>query len=62
MNTENKLDQLRRDIREGLESGDPTPWNMDEFLQEARRRHVVLKNMTAKSPERDLPVPSEFQP
>ncbi|MFW5641073.1 MAG: type II toxin-antitoxin system ParD family antitoxin [Thermodesulfobacteriota bacterium] len=43
INQEKKLELLRRDIREGLESGDPTPWNMDEFLQEARRRRVALK-------------------
>jgi len=40
---ENKLDQLRRDIREGLESGDPAPWDMDDFLQEARRRRLAAK-------------------
>jgi Arc/MetJ-type ribon-helix-helix transcriptional regulator len=40
---EKKLELLRRDIREGLESGDPTPWNLDEFLQEVRRRRMALK-------------------
>jgi len=33
-----KLNQLRQDIREGLESGDSTPWDADEIKREGRRR------------------------
>lgn len=32
-----KLEQLRRDIEEGLSSGDAEPWNADELKHEARR-------------------------
>jgi len=33
-----KLEQLRRDIREGLESGEPTPWNPEEIKRQGRQR------------------------
>jgi antitoxin ParD1/3/4 len=33
-----KLKQLRRDLREGLESGPATPWNVDEVKRAGRRR------------------------
>ncbi len=33
-----KLDQLRQDIREGLNSGSPIPWNAAEVKKEARKR------------------------
>ncbi|GAB4358723.1 MAG: type II toxin-antitoxin system ParD family antitoxin [Methylohalobius sp. ZOD2] len=33
-----KQEQLRRDIREGLESGEATPWDLEEFKREARIR------------------------
>ncbi|MFH1135539.1 MAG: type II toxin-antitoxin system ParD family antitoxin [Pseudomonadota bacterium] len=36
-----KLDQLRRDIREGLESGEPTPWDPEEIKREGRRIRAV---------------------
>ncbi|MGV8075351.1 MAG: type II toxin-antitoxin system ParD family antitoxin [Syntrophobacteraceae bacterium] len=32
-----KLDTLRQDIREGLTSGDPTPWNPEEIKTEGRK-------------------------
>jgi len=35
-----KLEQLRQDIREGLSSGEPTPWNPEEIKQEGRKRRV----------------------
>jgi antitoxin ParD1/3/4 len=35
-----KLEQLRQDIREGLNSGEPTPWNPEEIKQEGRKRRV----------------------
>ncbi len=33
-----KLEHLRQDIRDGLNSGDPTPWNAEEIKQEGRKR------------------------
>lgn len=33
-----KLKQLRRDLREGLESGPAAPWNMEEVRRAGRRR------------------------
>jgi antitoxin ParD1/3/4 len=33
-----KLEQLRQEIREGLDSGTATPWSPDEAKQEGRRR------------------------
>ena len=36
-----KLDQLRQDIREGLESGEPTPWNSEEIKLAGRERRAA---------------------
>ena len=36
-----KLEQLRQDIRDGLNSGEPTPWNPNEIKQEGRRRRAA---------------------
>lgn len=36
-----KLDQLRQDIRDGLSSGDRTPWNPDEIKKEGRKRRAA---------------------
>ncbi len=33
-----KLERLRQDIREGLESGPATPWNVAEMKQDGRKR------------------------
>jgi antitoxin ParD1/3/4 len=33
-----RLEQLRQDIREGLESGPAKPWNMTELKREGRKR------------------------
>jgi antitoxin ParD1/3/4 len=43
-----KLDQLRQDIREGLDSGAPTPWDAEEIKREGRRRRAAR---AAFSPE-----------
>lgn len=40
-----KLEQLRQDIREGLDSGEPTPWDTAEIKREGRQRRA------ASSPE-----------
>ena len=39
-----KLEQLRQDIRDGLNSGDPTPWNPEEIKQEGRKRKAARAN------------------
>jgi antitoxin ParD1/3/4 len=36
-----KLDQLRQDIREGVESGPATPWDPDEIKREGRARRAA---------------------
>ena len=36
-----KLDQLRQDIREGVESGPATPWDPDEIKREGRARRTA---------------------
>lgn len=40
-----KLEQLRQDIGEGLDSGEPTPWDAAEIKREGRQRRA------ASSPE-----------
>ena len=35
-----KLAQLRQDIRDGLNSGDPTPWDAEEIKSEGRKKRV----------------------
>jgi antitoxin ParD1/3/4 len=39
-----QLDRLRRDIREGLDSGPARPWNMAEVKREGRK---LLKSRSA---------------
>ncbi|MGO8974714.1 MAG: type II toxin-antitoxin system ParD family antitoxin [Steroidobacteraceae bacterium] len=41
-----KLDQLRQDIREGLESGPATPWDPEEIKREGRARRDARKAST----------------
>jgi antitoxin ParD1/3/4 len=36
-----KLEQLRQDIRDGLNSGDPTPWNPEEIKREGRKSRAA---------------------
>ncbi|MBA4391680.1 MAG: type II toxin-antitoxin system ParD family antitoxin [Syntrophus sp. (in: bacteria)] len=36
-----KLEQLRQDIRDGLSSGEPTPWNPKEIKQEGPKRRAA---------------------
>lgn len=35
-----KLEQLRQDIRAGLDSGDPTPWDAEEIKRDGRKRRA----------------------
>ncbi len=39
-----KLEQLRQDIREGLNSGEATPWDPEEIKQEGRKRRAARVN------------------
>jgi len=39
-----RLDRLRQDIREGLNSGAPTPWDPEEIKQEGRKRRAARTN------------------
>jgi antitoxin ParD1/3/4 len=36
-----KLEHLRRDIREGLESGPATPWHVEQMKREGRKQLVA---------------------
>ena len=36
-----KLEQLKRDIQEGLNSGEPTPWDPEEIKREGRKRRAA---------------------
>ena len=38
---ETNLIQLRQDIQDGLDSGEPTTWNPDEVKQEGRKRRAA---------------------
>lgn len=39
-----KLEQLREDIRDGLNSGEPTPWEAEEIKREGRVRRARRVN------------------
>ncbi len=39
-----KLEQLRQDIRDGLNSGEPTPWNPEEIKREGRQKRAARAN------------------
>ncbi len=39
-----KLEQLRQDIRDGLDSGEPTPWDPEEIKQEGRKKRAARMN------------------
>lgn len=36
-----RLEALRQDIREGLNSGEPTPWDAEEIKSEGRARRAA---------------------
>lgn len=36
-----KLEQLRGDIQEGIDSGDPTPWDPEDIKREGRKRRAA---------------------
>ena len=39
-----KLEQLRQDIRDGLNSGEPTPWDPEEIKRAGRQRRDARVN------------------
>ena len=39
-----KLEQLRQDIRDGLNSSEPTPWDAEEIKREGRKRRASRAN------------------
>ena len=39
-----KLEQLRQDIRDGLNSGEPTPWDPEEIKRAGRKRRADRVN------------------
>lgn len=43
-----EIDYLRKAWKEGIESGPSEPWNLQEFLSEARARKAKAKNGKAK--------------
>jgi antitoxin ParD1/3/4 len=42
-----KLDQLRQDIRDGINSGEPTPWSAEEIKRDGRKRRASRVNHEA---------------
>lgn len=40
---EMKIEELRREIRKGLESGPGTPWNLDDFLERTHTGRTARK-------------------
>lgn len=42
-----RLQQLRSDIREGLESGESEPWDPEQVKQQGRARRAAAKSKTA---------------
>jgi Arc/MetJ-type ribon-helix-helix transcriptional regulator len=43
---EAKLETLRADIREGIDSGPSEPWDVEEILSEAKRRKADASHGT----------------
>ena len=39
-----RLEQLRQDIRDGLNSGEPTPWDPKEIKRDGRKRRDARGN------------------
>ena len=39
-----KLEQLRQDIRDGLNSGEPKPWDPEEIKRQGRERRDARSN------------------
>lgn len=44
-----KLEQLRQDIRDGINSGEPTPWDPEEIKREGRQRRAARANVNTEA-------------
>jgi hypothetical protein len=44
-----QLERLRRNIREGLDSGPARPWSVDEIKRQGRKRLAVRKAAEAEA-------------
>ena len=44
-----KLENLRQDIRDGINSGDPTPWDAEEIKREGRAGRKARKDDVRKA-------------
>ena len=44
-----KLEQLRQDIRDGLNSGEPTPWDPEEIKRQGRKRREARDDASDES-------------
>ncbi len=44
-----KLEQLRQDIRDGLNSGEPTPWNPKEIKRAGRKKKADRVNASREA-------------
>ncbi|WP_310488916.1 type II toxin-antitoxin system ParD family antitoxin [Chamaesiphon sp. VAR_69_metabat_338] len=42
-----KLEQLRQEIQNGIDSGEPTPWNAEEIKQAGRQRRAARNSNKA---------------
>lgn len=43
-----KLEQLRQDIHDGLNSGQPMPWNAEDIKREGRLKRAARANIRTK--------------
>jgi antitoxin ParD1/3/4 len=44
-----KLQRLRQDIQDGLDSGPATPWDVDEFLKKVKAKRATEDKSHAKN-------------
>ncbi len=44
-----KLEALRQDIYDGLESGESSVWNPDEIKREARKQRAALNSLSSEN-------------
>lgn len=46
---EDRLRDVEQGVRDGLDSGEPTPWNPEEIKQAGRRRRAARMNAGQKA-------------
>jgi antitoxin ParD1/3/4 len=44
-----KFEQLREALRDGLNSGEPTPWDPEEIKREGRKRRAAKANASPRA-------------